>query len=345
MTKQNMPPLAESQLFTIEALNRIEGFVWPENANFASMDDGDRGVDFWSSRPELDIDECTYTQGGLQQANSIHSKHPDWRGSLISKTQFDSVDGWVRNSGAQPVSDECIVECKVDGPLGAIGYLPATVWNWERGGLTHWRYHKETPATPLLEILLRELPERGGWPEFAVAIVQNGYGSVIPLGDGYSVNYNGKIWVGDKGDKDFAAGCFTLRELASDHETKIVTRCEYEKACSAEITAAFDNAFNSVAEVSAESWPYVDIIIRMIGLLSSSGAKANQNSQNPTEVWLHDALNLIDNKQPSIPTLTNEQCLKFLCTAFRHNEIKGDIEFDDINLGLRMALSREATHE
>ncbi|MGL5282615.1 MAG: hypothetical protein ACRC8W_12870, partial [Plesiomonas shigelloides] len=124
-----------------------------------------------------------------------------------------------------------------------------------------------------------------------------------------------------------------------------VDKWRYRKPSNAEITAAFDNAFNSVAEVSAESWPYVDIIIRMIGLLSSSGVKASQDSQNPAEVWLHDALNLIDNKQPSIPTLTNEQCLKFLCTAFRHNEIKGDIEFDDINLGLRMALSRETTHE
>ncbi len=344
MTKQNMPRLTESQLFTIETLNRIEGFAWPDGATSAAMDNASVLIHFYAMEPVAGrfsfSGVCVYAPDAISD-----SEHPDWLNSLITREQFDNVDGWVRNSGTQPVSDECIVECKVDGPLGAIGYLPATVWNWERGGLTHWRYHKETPATPLLEILLRELPERGGWPEFAVAIVQNGYGSVIPLGDGYSVNYNGKIWVGDKGDKDFAAGCFTLRELASDHETKIVTRYEYEKACSAEITTAFDDAFNSVAEVSAESWPYVDIIIRMIGLLSSSGVKASQDSQNHTEVWLHDALNLIDNKQPSIPTLTNEQCLKFLCTAFRHNEIKGDIEFDDINLGLRMALSRETTHE
>ncbi|WP_084977332.1 hypothetical protein [Plesiomonas shigelloides] len=333
MTKQNMPRLTESQLFTIEALNRIEGFVWPKGAEFYEVDGGHVAYFYGDASGAM----ASVRIKGAHDKTIINE--------TVTKAEFYSVDGWVRNSGAQPVSDECIVECKVDGPLGAIGYLPATVWNWERGGLTHWRYHKESPATPLLEILLRELPERGGWPEFAVAIVQNGYGAVIPLGDGCNVNYNGKIWVGDKGDKDFAEGCFTLRELASDHETKIVTRCEYEKACSAEITAAFDDAFNSVAEVSAESWPYVDIIIRMIGLLSSSGVKASQDSQNPAEVWLHDALNLIDNKQPSIPTLTNEQCLKFLCTAFRHNEIKGDIEFDDINLGLRMALSRDANHE
>ena len=337
MTKQNMPRLTESQLFTIEALNKIQGFAWPDGATKARIDEIEpmNLIHFF--------DESDWVK--TVSYSSCRHGSVSWRNSLITKEEFDSIGGWVRNSGTQPVSDECIVECKVDGPLGAIGYLPASVWNWERGGLTRWRYHKETPATPLLEILLRELPGRGGWPEFAVAIVQNGYGSVIPLGNGYGVNYNGKIWVGDKGDKDFAEGCFTLSELASDHETKIVTRSEYEKACGSEINKAFDDAFNAVAEASSESWPYVDIIIRMIGLLSSSGANANQNSQNPAEVWLHDALNLIDNKQPSIPMLTNEQCLKFLCTAFRHNEIKGDIEFDDINLGLRMALSREATHE
>ncbi|MDA1378725.1 hypothetical protein PCI56_01200 [Plesiomonas shigelloides subsp. oncorhynchi] len=46
MTKQNMPRLTESQLFTIEALNRIEGFVWPKEATHASMDAGTRVVDF-----------------------------------------------------------------------------------------------------------------------------------------------------------------------------------------------------------------------------------------------------------------------------------------------------------
>ncbi|HGY1290341.1 TPA: hypothetical protein ACNUZJ_005135 [Raoultella ornithinolytica] len=36
---------------------------------------------------------------------------------------------------------------------------------------------------------------------------------------------------------------------------------------------------------------------------------------------------------------TNEQCLEFLTVAFRHNEISGDIEFDDIRLGVKFALS------
>ena len=34
---------------------------------------------------------------------------------------------------------------------------------------------------------------------------------------------------------------------------------------------------------------------------------------------------------------TDAQCLEFLAVAFRHNRIKGDIEFDDIRLGVKMA--------
>ncbi|EJJ1122543.1 DUF551 domain-containing protein [Escherichia coli] len=38
----------------------------------------------------------------------------------------------------------------------------------------------------------------------------------------------------------------------------------------------------------------------------------------------------------SVPEWTNEQCLEFLSIAFRHAEIKGDLELDDIRLGLKM---------
>ena len=39
----------------------------------------------------------------------------------------------------------------------------------------------------------------------------------------------------------------------------------------------------------------------------------------------------------SVPEWTNEQCLEFLSIAFRHAEIKGDLELDDIRLGVKMA--------
>ncbi|MCK0554673.1 hypothetical protein KFO32_16655 [Pantoea ananatis] len=38
----------------------------------------------------------------------------------------------------------------------------------------------------------------------------------------------------------------------------------------------------------------------------------------------------------SAPEWTNEQCLEFLSIAFRHANISGDIEMDDIRLGIRM---------
>lgn len=44
----------------------------------------------------------------------------------------------------------------------------------------------------------------------------------------------------------------------------------------------------------------------------------------------------------SVPEWTNEQCLEFLSIAFRHAEIKGDIELDDIRLGVKMVNSSRA---
>ncbi|WP_226052680.1 hypothetical protein [Dickeya chrysanthemi] len=38
-------------------------------------------------------------------------------------------------------------------------------------------------------------------------------------------------------------------------------------------------------------------------------------------------------------TWTDEQCLEFLCVAFRHCEIKGDVVFDEIRQGVQFALA------
>ncbi|EOC1299302.1 hypothetical protein ACI09I_000889 [Cronobacter dublinensis] len=40
---------------------------------------------------------------------------------------------------------------------------------------------------------------------------------------------------------------------------------------------------------------------------------------------------------PVVDEWTNEQCLEFLAVAFRHAEIKGDFELDDLRLGVKMA--------
>lgn len=37
-----------------------------------------------------------------------------------------------------------------------------------------------------------------------------------------------------------------------------------------------------------------------------------------------------------VPEWTNEQCMEFLSIAFRHAEINGDLQLDDIRLGVKM---------
>lgn len=52
-----------------------------------------------------------------------------------------------------------------------------------------------------------------------------------------------------------------------------------------------------------------------------------------------DGVNQLYSTPPSpvsVPEWTNEQCLEFLSIAFRHAEIKGDLELDDIRLGVKM---------
>ncbi|KMV70391.1 hypothetical protein AI28_22875 [bacteria symbiont BFo1 of Frankliniella occidentalis] len=39
----------------------------------------------------------------------------------------------------------------------------------------------------------------------------------------------------------------------------------------------------------------------------------------------------------SSPEWSNAQCMEFITVAFRHCEIRGDIEMDDIRLGVKMA--------
>lgn len=53
--------------------------------------------------------------------------------------------------------------------------------------------------------------------------------------------------------------------------------------------------------------------------------------------WSCQALYAAPPAPVSVPEWTNEQCLEFLSIAFRHAEIKGDLELDDIRLGVKMA--------
>lgn len=61
----------------------------------------------------------------------------------------------------------------------------------------------------------------------------------------------------------------------------------------------------------------------------------------PHEAYKADPLWMPLFTAPPAPMLrvtewTNEQCLEFLSIAFRHAEISGDIEMDDIRLGIKM---------
>lgn len=49
--------------------------------------------------------------------------------------------------------------------------------------------------------------------------------------------------------------------------------------------------------------------------------------------------------QPPVLEWTNKQCLEFLSIAFRHAEIKGDLELDDIRLGVKMVNDSRAGAE
>ncbi|EPT6931526.1 hypothetical protein ACVRUG_001057 [Cronobacter malonaticus] len=46
-----------------------------------------------------------------------------------------------------------------------------------------------------------------------------------------------------------------------------------------------------------------------------------------------------------LPEWTNEQCLDFLAVAFRHAEIKGDFDLDDLRLGVKMANAMTSSKE
>lgn len=87
----------------------------------------------------------------------------------------------------------------------------------------------------LLELLRQELPKRGGWPEGADYVVQDGDGTNdIKFGAGEpSVQYNcDKVWRNDElSDWGIDTSESYIRDitvLADDHATAIVTREQYE---------------------------------------------------------------------------------------------------------------------
>lgn len=151
MTKQNMPRLTESQLFTIEALNKIQGFVWPDGATSAAMDNASVLIHFYAMEPVAGrfsfSGVCVYAPDAISD-----SDHPDWRNSLITKEQFDRVDGWVKNDGShhrQPSNVSSVIDVMINRGTGFTAVAASEfLWNAaERSDCVfYWRYHKPSNA-------------------------------------------------------------------------------------------------------------------------------------------------------------------------------------------------------
>ena len=156
MTKQNMPRFTESQLFTIEALNRIESFAWPEGAKFASVSLGEKAIGFYKQKPlaltvGFDLQYAIY-DAGEQCLQYLPDQHPDWRNSLITREQFDSVDGWVKNDGShnrQPSNVSSVIDVMINRGTGFTA-VAASEFLWDAAERSdcvfYWRYHKPSNA-------------------------------------------------------------------------------------------------------------------------------------------------------------------------------------------------------
>lgn len=137
--------LSEGKMFTIEALNRIEGFVWPDDMKCAAMIKD--GICVWFCQELVSTASEFLSINGWVTNKRVESAHPDWRNSLITREEFDSVNGWVRNDGNEPVISGDFDLLLADGEAIYFSDISVDRWDWAvpcKGGvaITHWRYHK-----------------------------------------------------------------------------------------------------------------------------------------------------------------------------------------------------------
>ncbi|MFV5906271.1 hypothetical protein [Klebsiella oxytoca] len=78
------------------------------------------------------------------------------------------------------------------------------------------------------------------------------------------------------------------------------------------------------------------------GYLFGVGRDANKFADPRRQIMLYRHAQQPVVQPAVIPEWTNEQCLEFLSIAFRHAEIKGDLDMDDIRLGIRMVNASRA---
>lgn len=82
----------------------------------------------------------------------------------------------------------------------------------------------------LIDILVQELPKRGGWPEGVARLAQDPDGDLQKLSnrDAWFMSIAG--WTGDGREDFFGEYIKNMNIIAEDHATAIVTRGQYEAA-------------------------------------------------------------------------------------------------------------------
>ncbi|MGL4752515.1 MAG: hypothetical protein ACRCXB_08885 [Aeromonadaceae bacterium] len=137
--------LSEGKMFTIEALNRIEGFVWPEGAKFAAVDFDDTYLNFFGEG-ELYRDSMSFVGKRLINASvNIGKARIDWESSLITREEFESVDGWVRSDGSIPDVGG-VFDVKFNYGITVKEESKVSDYNWpstdDDDSIAFWRHHK-----------------------------------------------------------------------------------------------------------------------------------------------------------------------------------------------------------
>lgn len=95
------------------------------------------------------------------------------------------------------------------------------------------------------------------------------------------------------------------------------------------IIEAADEVITALAGTNEDVHPESDNMLRLWDDLNDRYA--------PPEVVRELArIALASLEAEAVTEWTNEQCLEFLSIAFRHAKIKGDLELDDIRLGVKM---------
>jgi hypothetical protein len=100
----------------------------------------------------------------------------------------------------------------------------------------------------------------------------------------------------------------------------------------------------AIAAFGAEPVEFLpDNLDRALTILGVALPISKEEFNLDAERWMQRLINRVIRLEselippaPAAPEWTNEQCLEFLSIVFRHAEIKGDLELDDIRLGIKM---------